>query len=82
MTLSPIFYTEIENLVVDETTQHVAIKWKTTGTQRGEFMGFKPTGNNIHFSGIEIIRLEKGLIIERWGEWDGIESATPIEKRN
>lgn len=78
----PDFYAEIENLVVDETTQQVAIKWKATGTQRGEFMGFKPTGKNIQFSGIEIIRLEKGLIIERWGEWDGIDLLHQLEKGN
>lgn len=78
----PDFYTEIENLVVDESSQQVAIKWKAIGTHRGEFLGFKPTGKNIQFSGIEIIRLEKGLIIERWGEWDGIDLLHQLEKGN
>jgi len=76
----PDFYTEIENLVVDETSQQVAIKWKSTGTHRGEFMGFSPTGNQIQFSGIEIIRIEKGLITERWGEWDGIDLLQQLGK--
>lgn len=34
------------------------------------------------FSGIEIICIEKGLILERWGEWDGIDLLHRLGKGN
>ncbi len=30
-------------------------------------------GRTVRFKGIEIIRIRDGLIVERWGEWDGID---------
>jgi predicted ester cyclase len=36
-------------------------------------MGAAPTGRRITFAGIEIIRVENERIVERWGEWDGID---------
>ena len=35
-------------------------------------MGVLPTGERVTFEGIEILLIEDGLIVERWGEWDGI----------
>ncbi len=69
----PDFHATAEDLVVDAATGKVAIRWSATGTHRGHFMGIAPTGRSIKFSGIEIIRVENGRIVERWGEWDGID---------
>jgi steroid delta-isomerase-like uncharacterized protein len=69
----PDLFTEIEDLVVDPDRGSVAIRWSTTGTHEGPFMGLPPTGNRVSFKGIEIIRIHGGRIVERWGEWDGIE---------
>ncbi|MBA2434956.1 MAG: ester cyclase [Chthoniobacterales bacterium] len=62
-----------EDLVVDATTSRVAVRWTATGTHRGQFLGFPPSCKRITFRGIEIVRIEGSQIIERWGEWNGLE---------
>lgn len=69
----PDLHAVIEDLVVDPDLGSVAIRWQATGTHEGPFMGLPPTGNRVSFKGIEIIRIHDGRIVERWGEWDGIE---------
>ena len=68
----PDFHAVIEDRVVDVAAGRVTVRWSATGTHRGTFLGAPPTGRLIAFKGIEIIRIEGGLIAERWGEWDGI----------
>ncbi len=68
----PDFRAQVEDLVVDEARQMVAVRWTALGTHQGKYMGAQPTGRQIRFQGIEIIRVADGKIAERWGEWDGI----------
>lgn len=68
----PDFHAEVEDLVVDETRQMVAVRWKALGRHRNTYLGVSATDRVIRFQGIEIIRAEDGKIAERWGEWDGI----------
>jgi len=68
----PDFRAVTEQLVIDALAGTVAIKWTAAGTHKGAFMGVAPTGRRVAFEGIEILRIENGLIVERWGEWDGI----------
>jgi predicted ester cyclase len=70
---SPDFAPTIDGLVIDEMAGEVAVRWRATGTHRGEFLGAAPTRGSITFRGIEVIRVENGRIVERWGEWDGID---------
>ncbi len=63
----------IDDLLVDATTSKVAVRWTATGTHRGEFLGFAPSDKRITFRGIEIVRIEGSRIVERWGEWNGVE---------
>jgi steroid delta-isomerase-like uncharacterized protein len=44
----------------------VAQRWSITGTQKGEFMGAPPTGNKTTMSGISIVRIANGKIVEIW----------------
>ena len=69
----PDLYATTEDLVIDLATQTVTVRWTAVGTHQGIFMGVAATGNTIHFTGIEIIRIENGKIVERWGEWNGID---------
>ena len=41
-----------------------------TGTHRGELMGVQPTGRSVEFSGIDIIRVDGGKVVEHWGATD------------
>jgi steroid delta-isomerase-like uncharacterized protein len=69
----PDFYAVIEDLVVDAAKAKVAVRWVAKGTHQGTFMGIPPTGKRIAFRGIEIIRIEGERIVERWGEWNGMD---------
>lgn len=68
----PDFYAVTERLILDAASCEVAIRWTAVGTHEGAFMGVPPTGERVTFEGIEILLIEYGLIVERWGEWDGI----------
>ena len=45
---------------------------KTQGTHKGEFMGIGPTGKRVTATGIDIVRIANGKIVERWGEFDNM----------
>jgi len=68
----PNFRAIIEDLIVESRTGKVVIRWRATGTHRGSFLGVEATGRVIRFRGIEILQIEAGKIVERWGEWDGL----------
>ena len=68
----PDFHTDIEDLVIDEARATVVIRWSARGTLRGAYLGVAPSGRAVEFAGIEIVRVEGGRIVERWGEWDGM----------
>jgi predicted ester cyclase len=48
----------------------VVENWVFTGTHTGDFLGIPATGKRITVRGLEIWRLEAGLIVERWGVVD------------
>ncbi len=48
----------------------VAARITATGTHRGEFQGLPPTGKQVTISGIEIVRIANGRVVERWGQFD------------
>ena len=58
-----------EDLV--EEGDRVAFRWKAEGTHRGDLMGLAPTGKRVTLTGIEILRLDRGVIVERWSEDNG-----------
>ncbi len=50
----------------------VAYRWSMSGTHSGVFMGIAPTGRFVHTSGIDIWRVEDGLLVEHWGMFDAV----------
>ena len=66
----PDLKTTVDDLVVDESTGRVAVRWSAEGTNRTTFMGSGPTGKKTPITGIEIIEVRNGRIVRRWGEWD------------
>lgn len=69
----PDFHCEVEDIVVEPRSGKVAVRWSAAGTHKGKYLNAAPTGKKISFKGIEIITIQNGKIIERWGEWDGID---------
>ncbi len=48
----------------------IAVRWRVTGTHRGDFGGLPATNRPIDVSGITIYRLENGKIAEEWVQMD------------
>lgn len=69
----PDFFTVIEDCIVDSEKQEAVIRWNAKGTFKSTYMGFKPSGDEIKFRGIEILKIKNGIITDRWGEWDGVD---------
>jgi steroid delta-isomerase-like uncharacterized protein len=66
----PDIKTVVTDLVVDEPMSKVAVRWKAVGTNREKYLGVGPTHRQTTITGIEIIEIHSGKIVNRWGEWD------------
>lgn len=70
VTMAPFadIHSTIEDMVAEG--DKVAVRWTYRGTHKGEFMGIAPTGKQVTMTGISIIRIVGGKIVEEWGEMD------------
>jgi steroid delta-isomerase-like uncharacterized protein len=48
----------------------VAARWTATATHKGSFLGYAATGRAINVSGVSIMRIAGGKIVEAWDTWD------------
>jgi steroid delta-isomerase-like uncharacterized protein len=64
------YQTTIDELVAEN--DKVAARVTMTGTHTGDFVGIPATGRQIEFTGMYIVRIEDGKIVEHWGEEDGV----------
>ena len=53
-------------------------RWTAMGTHRGEWMGIAPTEQEVTWQGINIFRIECGLIVESWGAADHLGLLTQL----
>jgi len=67
----PDYHTAIEDLIAEG--DKVAARVRITGTHIGDFYVIPPTGKHIDLSGIYIVRIADGKIVEHWGEENGSE---------
>lgn len=63
-TAFPDWREQIEDIVAEG--DGVAIRFASRGTQRGEFLGIKPTGRSVRISEAAIFRIVDGRIAEQW----------------
>jgi predicted ester cyclase len=56
----------------------VAVRWTATGTHEGDQLGVPATHRKVRLTGIDIVRIEDGRIVERWGEGNGLEMMQQI----
>jgi len=66
----PDYQTIIEDMVAEG--DRVAARIKMIGTHTGDFMGIPPTEKRISFTGIYMVRIANGKIVEHWGEEDSV----------
>ncbi len=48
----------------------VVTRWTTTGTQRGELMGIKPTNRRAVTHGCSVSQIKDGKPVHDWIYWD------------
>src|SRR5690606_674150 len=66
----PDYHTAIEDLIAEG--DRVAARVTITGTHTGDFYGLPATGKRIQVSGMYIVRIAQGKIVEHWGEENGL----------
>jgi predicted ester cyclase len=64
--LAPHF--TIEDLVAEN--DRVVVRWTNAGTHVGEFSGVSPTGRAFKIGGIDMYRVEAGVLAEHWHQLD------------
>ena len=50
----------------------VVARVSVSGTHQGEFLGINPTGNHVAITGIDVLRIVDGKIVEHWGNFDDL----------
>ena len=49
------------------------LRWSARGTHQGELAGIPATGRQVRMTGIDILRIAEGKVVERWGEYSSLE---------
>lgn len=65
-------YPDLKITVEDTVSEgdKIAARCRVTATHTGEGLGIAPTNQAIEFTGITIVRVEDGRIVEAWNEFD------------
>ncbi|WP_458207929.1 ester cyclase [Haladaptatus sp. NG-SE-30] len=50
----------------------VTVRYTGSGTHEGEYQGIEPTGRTVDVSGMRIVRVADGEIVEVWGQRDDL----------
>jgi steroid delta-isomerase-like uncharacterized protein len=63
-TAFPDWTEQIEDTIAEQ--DRVVARFRSAGTNLGEFLGSPPTGNRIEISEVAIFKLKDGKIVEQW----------------
>lgn len=53
-------------------------RWTARMTHEGDALGFKATGRAMTITGMSMIRVENGKVVEAWNEWDRLTFAQTL----
>jgi predicted ester cyclase len=53
----------------------VVVRWSATMTHRGDALGIPATGKHVRITGMTIVRIANGQIVEGWDNWDQLSHA-------
>lgn len=67
-TAFPDMRVTIEDLIAESDKVVARETWR--GTHRGAFMEIPPTGKQVEVTGIDILRIANGKMVEHWGQLD------------
>src|SRR4051812_24785894 len=55
------------------------LRWSATGTHEGDQLGVPATHQTVRLTGIDIVRIADGRVVERWGEANGLEMMQQLQ---
>ena len=61
---------ELHDLIAE--SDRVVYRWMMSGTHLGPMRGIPPTGKPIAMTGITIMRIVEGKIVEGWHQYDAL----------
>jgi predicted ester cyclase len=61
---------QVHNEDVIVSGDKIVLRWTAKGTQQSPMFGHPATGTPLAYSGIDILRVHDGMIVERWIEYD------------
>ena len=61
----PDWHERVDDIIAEG--DRVVIRFTSTGTQLGEFLGIPPTGRKVSIQEVAIFRVVDGKIVEQWG---------------
>ncbi|OXM65889.1 ester cyclase [Amycolatopsis vastitatis] len=67
-TAFPDVNVSVDLLVVDR--GRAVVRWTSRGTHRGGLLGIPPSGRYLTLSGITVLAVRAGAIVESWQQWD------------
>jgi predicted ester cyclase len=69
-TAFPDQWWQIEDLIAEG--DKIVARTTMTGTHQGDFFGIPPTGRSVTLTGVHIMRVADGRVIEHWGSNDDL----------
>lgn len=73
----PDLHVTNEDIIVSG--DRAVLRWSATGTHEGDQLGVPATHKSVHLTGIEIVRVADGRIVERWGESNSLEMMQQLQ---
>jgi len=69
-TAFPDLHFTVEDMIAEG--DKVVSRITAHGTHKGDFQGIPPTGKQMTQTGIDILHIAGGKVVERWGEFDNL----------
>lgn len=64
----PDFHIDIEDMVSEG--EKIAVRFRVTGTHKGDSLGFPATGKKVDLTAMTFIYISGGKFIRGWNNWD------------
>lgn len=76
----PDLRTKVEAVLNDG--DFTTVRWSGVGTHEGDQLGIPATHRTVTFSGIDILRISGGQVVEHWGETNGLEVMQQLQNES
>ena len=76
-------FSDLRVTVHDTFAEHdrICVRWSCVANHTGEGLGFPPTGKAVDVTGISILRVAGGRLVEGWQNWDMLGLMEQIQTR-